>query len=112
MLTPGTKAPLTWVLDKIEGAGDFISGKAATVSGIRVVDDHTLVLKLEKPFGPFLSLLAMTTAYVVPREEVERLGQDFGTHPAGAAPMSSRNGSTVSTWSLKPGKITSTADRN
>jgi peptide/nickel transport system substrate-binding protein/oligopeptide transport system substrate-binding protein len=87
VLTPGTKAPLTWVLDKLEGAGDFISENAATVSGIRNVGDHTLVLRLEKPFGPFLSLLAMVTAYVVPREEVERLGQDFGTHPQGSGPF-------------------------
>jgi peptide/nickel transport system substrate-binding protein/oligopeptide transport system substrate-binding protein len=87
VLTPGTKAPLTWVLDKIEGADDFIAGKTAMVAGIRVVDDHTLVLRLEKPFGPFLSLLAMVTAYVVPREEVERLGQDFGTHPQGSGPF-------------------------
>lgn len=86
VLTPGTKAPLTWVLDKIEGAGDFVKGNASNVSGIRIVNDHTLVLKLEKPFGPFLSLLAMTTAYVVPYEEVARLGQDFGTHPVGSGP--------------------------
>jgi len=87
VLMPQTKAPLTWVLDKIEGAGDVISGKAQSASGITVVNDHTLMLKLEKPFGPFLSLLAMTTAYVVPREEVERLGPDFGTHPLGSGPF-------------------------
>jgi peptide/nickel transport system substrate-binding protein/oligopeptide transport system substrate-binding protein len=86
VLTPGTKAPLTWVLDKIAGANDFLTGKATSISGIRVENDHTLVLKLERPFGPFLSLLAMTTAYVVPREDVERLGQDFGTHPIGSGP--------------------------
>jgi ABC-type transport system substrate-binding protein len=86
VLTPKTKAPLTWVLDRIEGANDFIAGKAGSVSGIRVVNDHTLKIKLTQPFGPFLSLLAMTTAYVVPREEVERLGQDFGTHPVGSGP--------------------------
>ncbi len=87
VLTPATKAPLTWVLDKIEGADDYISGKSAKVSGIRVVNDHTLVLRLKRPFGPFLSLLSMVTAYVVPREEVERLGQDFGTHPQGTGPF-------------------------
>ncbi len=86
VLTPETKAPLTWVLDRIEGANDFMAGKTGSVSGIRVVNDHTLVIKLQRPFGPFLSLLAMTTAYVVPREEVERLGQDFGTHPVGSGP--------------------------
>ena len=86
VLAPATKAPLTWVLDRVEGANDFMAGKTRGVPGIRVMNDHTLVIKLQRPFGPFLSLLAMTTAYVVPREEVERLGQDFGTHPAGSGP--------------------------
>lgn len=86
VLTPGTKAPLTWVLDKIEGASDFTAGKATSVSGIKIVNGHTITIKLTKPFGPFLSLLAMTTAYIVPREEVERLGPDFGTHPIGTGP--------------------------
>ena len=86
VLAPQTKAPLTWVLDKIEGANDLIEGKASSLSGVRIVNDHTLVIKLERPFGPFLSLLAMTTAYIVPREDVERLGQDFGTHPVGSGP--------------------------
>jgi oligopeptide transport system substrate-binding protein len=86
VLTPKTKAPLTWILDKIEGANDFLVGKAKSIRGIRVVDDHTLALSLEKPFGPFLSLLAMSTAYVVLREEVDRLGPDFGTHPVGSGP--------------------------
>jgi peptide/nickel transport system substrate-binding protein/oligopeptide transport system substrate-binding protein len=87
VLTPKTRAPLTWVLDKIEGADEFIAGKAARVSGISTPDDHTLILSLKRPFGPFLSLLAMTTAYVVPHEEVERLSQDFGTHPVGTGPF-------------------------
>jgi peptide/nickel transport system substrate-binding protein/oligopeptide transport system substrate-binding protein len=56
------------------------------VSGIQAKNENTLVIILDRPFGPFLSLLAMTTAYVVPREEVERLGQDFGTHPVGSGP--------------------------
>ncbi|MDD1749573.1 MAG: ABC transporter substrate-binding protein [Methanothrix sp.] len=86
VLTPSTKAPLTWVLDRIEGAAEFLAGKAPTVSGISVKDDDTIVLKLREPFGPFLSLLAMTTAYVVPQEEVTRMGQDFGMHPVGSGP--------------------------
>ena len=86
VLHPDTKAPLTWVLDRIEGAHAVLSGSASDVTGITVVNDHTLTIRLEKPFGPFLSLLAMTTAYVVPREEVERLGKDFGSHPVGSGP--------------------------
>jgi len=70
----------------IKGAKDVIAGRAPHASGIRVIDDHTLSLTLERPFGPFLSLLGMTTAYVVPREEVARLGADFGSHPIGSGP--------------------------
>jgi ABC-type transport system substrate-binding protein len=90
VLLPRTRAPLTWVLDKIAGAKDVTGGKTGRVSGIRVENDHALSITLEKPFGPFLSLLAMTTAYIVPQEEVERLGEDFGTHPAGSGPYALR----------------------
>ncbi len=86
VLDPKTRAPITWVLDRIEGARDVITGKAGHASGIRVIDDRTLALTLERPFGPFLSLLGMTTAYVVPREDVVRLGVDFGNHPLGTGP--------------------------
>jgi peptide/nickel transport system substrate-binding protein/oligopeptide transport system substrate-binding protein len=86
VLDPKTRAPITWALDRIEGAKDVLGGRAAHASGIRVIDDRTLSITLERPFGPFLSLLGMTTAYVVPREEVERLGVDFGIHPLGSGP--------------------------
>ncbi|MBS1127708.1 MAG: peptide transporter substrate-binding protein [Nitrospirae bacterium] len=86
VLDPRTKAPVTWVLDRIEGATEVIAGRASHAAGIRVIDDHTLSLTLARPFGPFLSLLGMSTAYVVPREEVARLGADFGSHPSGSGP--------------------------
>ena len=86
VLDPHTRAPLTWVLDRIAGAQDVIIGRAKHASGITVIDDHTLSIRLERPFGPFLSLLGMTTAYVVPREEVERLQEDFGSGPVGSGP--------------------------
>jgi peptide/nickel transport system substrate-binding protein/oligopeptide transport system substrate-binding protein len=86
VLDPATKAPITWVLDRIEGAKDLIAGRNPHASGIRVIDDRTLSITLERPFGPFLSLLGMTTAYAVPREDVARLGADFGSHPSGSGP--------------------------
>ncbi len=86
VLDPATKAPMPWTLYRIAGAREFLTGKAPHVSGIRVIDDRALALTLEQPFGPFLALLGMTTAYVVPHEEVQRLGADFGNHPAGSGP--------------------------
>ncbi|HEY3347419.1 MAG TPA: ABC transporter substrate-binding protein, partial [Nitrospirota bacterium] len=71
--------------DRIEGAKEFMDGKAAGVSGIKA-DGLTLKITLAEPFGPFLGLLAMPGAYVVPKEEVEKWGEDFSDHPAGTGP--------------------------
>ncbi len=87
VLDPATKAPMPWTLDRIAGARDVLAGRTRHVSGIRVIDDRTLQLTLERPFGPFLALLGMTTAYAVPREEVLRLGANFGSHPVGSGPF-------------------------
>jgi len=88
ILDPKTRSPNTWVFEKISGARDYMSGRTADVPGIRVIDDHTLEIRLEKPFSPFLSLLTMPPAYVVPEEEVRRWGADFSTHPVGTGPFS------------------------
>jgi len=87
ILNPDTRSPNTWVLEKIKGARDFMNGKGGTVSGLRVKDKFTLEIVLEEPFSPFLSLLCMPAAYVVPREEVEKWGIDFSTHPSGTGPF-------------------------
>ena len=64
-----------------------MKGRAGDVEGIKVIDDYTIQLRLKKPFSPFLKLLAMTAAYVVPREEVGRWGPDFSSHPVGTGPF-------------------------
>jgi ABC-type transport system substrate-binding protein len=87
ILDPASRSPNTWVFQKISGAEDFMKGRAGDVEGIRVTDDYTLQIHLKKPFSPFLKLLAMTAAYVVPREEVRRWGPDFSAHPVGTGPF-------------------------
>ncbi|HMK50837.1 MAG TPA: ABC transporter substrate-binding protein [Thermodesulfovibrionales bacterium] len=87
ILDPKSKSPNTWTLDKIAGAGDFMKGLSSHVSGIRVVNDYELEIRLAKPFSPFLNLLTMTSAYVLPKEEVQRWGPDFSSHPSGTGPF-------------------------
>ncbi len=55
--------------------------------GFEAPDPRTFVVRLEEPFTPFVSVLAMVNAAVVPREEVERLGEKFGFHPVGTGPF-------------------------
>ncbi|HBU4156442.1 TPA: ABC transporter substrate-binding protein, partial [Klebsiella pneumoniae] len=59
-------------------------GKSTTLSGIEVVDDHTVKITLKEPNATFLHVLALNFASVVPREEVEKWGADFGKHPVGS----------------------------
>ncbi|WAC06697.1 MAG: ABC transporter substrate-binding protein [Thermodesulfobacteriota bacterium] len=87
VLNPATRSPRTWVLDRIEGAQEFMQNQAKEVSGIRVKGRYTLTIQLKKPFTPFLSLLSLTNASVVPKEEVEKWGADFSSHVVGTGPF-------------------------
>ncbi len=87
VLAPRTRSPRAWVLDRIQGAREYMRGEMNDVSGIQVKGNYRLEIQLEEPFGPFLSLLSLTTAYVVPREEVERWGPDFSFHAVGSGPF-------------------------
>jgi len=82
VLDPNTASPRVWVLDRIKGATAFNSGEVQDVEGIEVLDDYTLRITLEEPFAPFLGLMAMSSAYVVPQEVVEEQGGSFASEPA------------------------------
>lgn len=63
--------------------GDF----RAPVPGFVAVDDHTLQIKLKRPYPQLLWTLTMSFTFVVPREAVEFYGQDFRNHPVGTGPF-------------------------
>lgn len=86
ILSPGVNSPRTWLFDRVEGSAEFMEGETDAVSGFEAVDESTFRIRLTAPFGPFLGLLAMPGAYVVPREEVERLGEAFTDKPVGTGP--------------------------
>ena len=51
------------------------------------LDDTTFQIELSKPFPPFLGILSMTYASVVPHEAIEYYGDDFRSHPVGTGPF-------------------------
>lgn len=93
VLDPATGSPNTWVFEKIAGAKDYAGGRRPDVPGLQVLDDATLRITLSRPFAPFLQLLSMTAAYVIPREEVSSRGSGFQRHPVGTGPF------VLSNWS-------------
>lgn len=75
------------LLSKIEGASAFREGKAGHVEGLKALDRSTLDIRLSESFSQFVAVLAMVNFGVVPKEEVERLGDDFGHYPVGTGPF-------------------------
>jgi ABC-type transport system substrate-binding protein len=87
ILDPRQKSSALGFFERIQGAGAYRRGKAGAVSGLNAPDPYTLEITLKEPFAPFLSILAMKSSKVVPREEVERSDKDFAHHPVGTGPF-------------------------
>jgi peptide/nickel transport system substrate-binding protein len=89
-LNPATRSKGGEYYRGIAGASDFIAGGAKEVSGIETPDDYTIVFRLGKPDPIFAHKLAMPFAAAVPREVVERWGEDFSSHVVGSGPFKLR----------------------
>ena len=87
ILAPDTQSPNTWLLERVQGAKAFLAGKADRVAGLQALDDYTLQITLAEPYAPFLTMLGIAQAKVVPREEVMRSGKRFGRQPIGTGPF-------------------------
>jgi len=85
-LDPKTAAPTESYFEGIAGAKEFRAGKASQVAGLQAPSRYTLVIQLAAPDPTFLYILTLPGGLVVPREEVERLGAAFETHPVGTGP--------------------------
>ncbi|HEU4928472.1 MAG TPA: ABC transporter substrate-binding protein [Candidatus Krumholzibacteria bacterium] len=81
VLAPATASPRTWVLERIRGARDFRDGKSTSVAGLETPDDSTVVVELEEPFAPFLSMLALPAARVVDTSSTSADGIPMGSGP-------------------------------
>lgn len=87
ILLPETKSPRAWIFDYVQGAQAVKEGAKDQVTGFQALDNTTFQITLKEAFTPFLNHLAMNNATVVPKEEVERYGEDFTSHPMGTGPF-------------------------
>jgi oligopeptide transport system substrate-binding protein len=87
LLDPAIQSPVADHFEHIRGAEEYRAGKTSHVEGLEALDRYTLRITLREPYAPFLSILAMVNAKVVPREAVERLGKEFSSQPVGSGPF-------------------------
>ncbi|MFQ5634627.1 MAG: ABC transporter substrate-binding protein [Gammaproteobacteria bacterium] len=71
-------------LDEWKEAG---SDYDAPIAGLSAVDDHTLRIRLKKPYPQLMFTLAMGFSALVPREAVEYYGKAFAVQPVGSGPF-------------------------
>lgn len=87
LLDPRLKSGAADLLLHVRGAAEFREGRARTVAGFTAVDRYTLRVDLTEAQAPFVSILAVGHARIVPRDLVEQMGDAFGTQPVGTGPF-------------------------
>jgi ABC-type transport system substrate-binding protein len=82
-VNPKTQSPGSGYFTPIKGFEEASTGKTTDISGITTPDDYTVVFQLTTPDATMLHVFALNFSFVVPKEEVEKYGDDFGHHPVG-----------------------------
>lgn len=52
-----------------------------------MLDPQTIRFTITQPDASFLNVVALNFSFIVPKEEVEKWGEDFGHHPVGTGPF-------------------------
>jgi len=87
VLLPATAAWGSAYFADIVGAQAMLKGRTKSLEGVDVVNSTTLRVQLENPNFTFLNAVSQPFSAPVPREEVERLGNQFGKTPVGFGPF-------------------------
>jgi peptide/nickel transport system substrate-binding protein len=72
-----TASPGSWIFN----------GKVDSLQPFTAVNDSTFQLKLLQPYNPLLGILSMQYCSIIPKEAVEKYGNDFRRHPVGTGPF-------------------------
>jgi peptide/nickel transport system substrate-binding protein len=73
---PQLAAPGAWILAELD-----------SINGVEAANDTTLILRLTKPFAPFLSMLSHPYCSVLAPEAEQKYGKDLRSHPVGTGPF-------------------------
>lgn len=87
ILNPATKSGAADLFSSIRGAREFREGRARRVAGLVATDRYTVEITLDAAPVPFVSVLAVGHAKIVPRDVVDQRGDQFGAQPVGTGPF-------------------------
>ncbi len=78
-------SPGAWIFNLVKTQNNNQSNEP--IYSFLAINDSTFQIKLKNPFSPFLGLLTMPYASVVPKEIVEYYKEDFRKNPIGTGPF-------------------------
>jgi oligopeptide transport system substrate-binding protein len=85
---PANNSPTVMLyLSEIVGVRDRYNNKATEISGIKVVDETTLEIKLIHPADYFLAELTYPVAFVVDRQQIQNDPRNWTRKPNGTGPF-------------------------
>jgi oligopeptide transport system substrate-binding protein len=87
LLDPKTRSGAADLFMNVRGAREFREGRARTVAGLVAQDRYTVEITLNEAVAPFVAVLAVGHAKIVPKDLVEQYGDAFGAHPVGTGPF-------------------------
>jgi peptide/nickel transport system substrate-binding protein len=67
--------------------GSTRKAEISAVTGVEIIDDHTVKLVLSAPFAPLLAQLTDRAGMIVSPKAAQAAGEDFGSHPVCAGPF-------------------------
>lgn len=88
--TPFNAEAVRWNLERrmSEEIGSPQRGQlAGVITGMEVVDEHTIAIMTEEPFPPLLSYLAERPGFMLSPTAAETHGEDVGSNPVGTGPF-------------------------
>ena len=85
---PLTESPVVdQYLGDIVGVKEKVAGDATSISGVRVIDDHTLEITIDDAKSYFLAKMTYPTGFVLDRENVEADPRSWFREPNGTGPF-------------------------
>ncbi|MGL5724839.1 glutathione ABC transporter substrate-binding protein [Cetobacterium sp.] len=82
---PLTADDVKFTLDRMKSSPQ-VSHIIKAIDSVEIVDDNTVRIKTDKPFGALLSHLSHTASSILNREAVEKGGASYGQNPVGTGP--------------------------
>jgi ABC-type transport system substrate-binding protein len=95
LLRPEVNSDRKWVVDRIAGAEQVLSGQVRDLPGMTAPTSTTVVIQLDRPHPPFLTKLAMPAGGIIPdgsadltdAEGQPAVDREFTRRPIGSGPF-------------------------